>query len=532
MRILRRRGDRGSIAISMMVMTAGVGLSAVMVTSSMQIISGARAEQSRASALQAARAGLTNALTTIRSSVDTEGLGSIAKLPCASYLDTSTRTFAPQVAGTIGSPGLSASRNPGYKVSITYLTADPTGQSAAWISLNGNPCASSLGSLPTYAYLSSTGLDPVRNVNRTVYGVYPFVTVLNANTSGGQIHAYRTSGINPDLCLDGGAMTAGARLTVQVCNAAIPARQTFAYQPGLEITLDTGSGTLCVTAGSPQAAKNYLTLQACATTAVTAVPQRWSYNSTQGFLGASTSGTTVTTNGFCWSVVSPNTPNSYVWLNDNAGTANATKCNAGTVNNVQSFVLNSAVGAGGAGQLIPKSQINGLDLHASQLINYAEFSQCLAYVSGGTVTKLNQCKQSPTLDLAGNYDQSFAWPKDGATGPIFAYDNPRSVFTCLTLPTAGATPATVTMSACRNPLDPTTLTPNQIWWSRGASTTAANLRYRLEGVGDWTDQCLAVVTDSGGAKTIQLAACNTTAAQKWNAVATASPAGLSAIGEK
>jgi hypothetical protein len=518
----RRRDDRGSIAVSMLVMTAGIGLSAVMVTSSMQIISGARNEQSRAYALQAARSGLSNALTSFRSALDSELQGSVTKLPCSSYLSPS-KDFNPQITGYVGSAtgtttaavANDTARNPGFTVYITYLTTDPTGHSDAWIAANGSPCTTT--SLPTYAYLKSVGRDPVRNVSRTLYGIYTFRTALNANTSGGQIHAYRPGPLAPDLCLDAGAMTAGTTLTMQPCASPVTPQQTFAYQPGLEITIGTGADELCVKAGDTQVSGNPLTLQTCATTASTAAPQRWSYNSAGAFLG--TTGTT--SNSFCWSRVSSSV-NSLVQLSTSTCTTAASS----------NWTLDPTVGPGGAGQLIPKSQLQGYNLHASQLVNYAQFSQCLAFVSGGAAVKLNQCKQSPTLDITNNYDQSWAWPSDGQTGPIFAYDNPRGTFLCLTLPIAGTAPAAVTVTGCvGNPLSPSTMPANQIWWSRGASTTAADLRYRLEGLGNWAGLCLTSVTNAG-VKSAWVAGCDTTAVEKWNAVATSSPAGLTSIGEK
>jgi hypothetical protein len=510
------RDDRGSIAISMMVMTAGVGLSAVIAMSSMQIITSARAEQFRAYALQAARAGLTSALTALRSALDTEFQGSVTKLPCGTYQPMST-DINPVITGTIGPSSTGA---PSYQASIRYLTQDPTGQSDAWISQNGSPCITSTASfLPNFAYLSSVGTygsDPARRATRTMFGIYAFRTALNANTGGGQIRS--SAGTN--LCLDAGGMTAGTRLTLQTCAATVIPQQKFAYQPGLEMTVGTGTSQLCV--NTPAAAGSPVTLETCATKAAAAAPQRWSYNAATAFVA------TIGATSYCWNRAS-NTATAQV-LSNTSTTTCATAASSG-------WALDPNVGAGGAGRLIPKSQLPagipaGVELHVSQLVNYNDSSQCLAYTSATTTVKITQCKQTLTFDLNTNFDQSWASPKDGDSGPIFAYDktNGSGVVVCLTQPSVAALPGAVTITPCTiNPL--TSSRPasaaNQTWWSRGVSTTAANLRYRFEGIGGWAGQCLASIAGSPVMTT-----CNITPAQKWNASAASIPAGLTSIGEK
>jgi hypothetical protein len=515
-----RRDDRGSLAISMMIMAAGVGLSAVMIMSNLQIISGARNDQSRGYALQAARAGLSAAVTAIRSALDTDLQGNVSALPC------STSPTAPaQISGFIGASSGATTNSPRYATTISYYTQDPSGQTDSWRTTNGSRCTTS--ALPAYAYISSVGTydrDPNHTAVRTVYGTYKFITALNANTGGGQIRSGTSASA---VCLDGGGMTAGTILTATTCTSPQSAAQTFAYQPGLEITSGTGPAQLCVT--TPAGGNgSKLVLATCATKSGVAPPQRWSYN-------GSSVASTVSSVAYCW---------------NRASNLSGVQITVSTGICSNPWTFDSAVGAGGAGRLIPRTQLpaQAQALHASQLVNSSESGQCLAFSAGAYNTPslqnaiMAQCKQSLVFDLAGNFDQSWASPKDGDSGPIFGYDYSKSGIVCLTLPTIAPTPSVVTLSQCIGTAAtgylPTkdTVAANQIWWSRGASTTAAILRYRLEGIGTWAGYCLTMVT-SGSTRTPMLAKCDTTtplslATQKWNAATGSTPTGLTAIGEK
>jgi hypothetical protein len=533
--------DSGSLAVTMLVMIAGVGLSAVIMASTMQTIQGTRIEQTRTSALQGARAGISSVLSNIRSAVDpANGLGSLPKLPCGTY--TTGTTFLPQVTGKVG-----ATSKVTYQVSISYLTEDPTPHDDAWISTNGRPCATSLSTLPSYAYVKSTGVDSLTGEKRTLFGVYAFRTVVSANKNGGQIKDWHTSLTSPDLCLDAGATPGvGTPLLMRLCatDAAgeVVAGQQFGYQPGLQITLVSADPALfpaglCIDAGSPQKANNALRLQTCASTKAGAIQQEWSFNTASGFFGT-TDGKII--NSFCWSIVNPEaispSPPSPVTLNTTSasGGNGHSPCNTNYPNNFQTWNPMEQVGPGGAGLPIPVAQMYGYNVHASQLVNFEEFGRCLD-VTYSDVTKpfevVFQCKQSPTFDATTNWNQAWVTPLDGTTGPIFTYSVPKSDFYCLTMPPVGSSPMLITVTQC----SPTAPTADEMWWSRGASTTSPAQNYRIEGLGSWANLCLADLENQQAwqqADKAGLLTCNSDGIQKWNAVPSSTPAGLSAIGEK
>jgi hypothetical protein len=532
---LRRRDDSGNIGLSMLVMTAGAALSTVIMASTLQVIEGSRVEQTRTAALQGARAGVASALSAVRSAVDpANGLGTLTKLPCGSY--TTGTNFLPQVTGVVGVTGKVS-----YQVSITYLVADPTAQSDTWISTNGKPCATSLSALPNYAYVKSTGTDSLTGTKRTLFGVYAFRTVVGANTNGGQIHDWHTSNSSPDLCLDAGATPAATTiLKMQLCavDAAgdVVARQQFGYQPGLQISLVTADralypSSLCVDAGTPHAANAVLRLQPCASTKAAAIQQQWSFNTASGFFGT-TNGTTL--DNYCWSITNPDTAGSLVTLNNTSGGNGHSACNTAYPNNFQTWNPSSEVGSGGAGLPIPTAQLYGYNVHALQLVNFEEFGRCLD-VTYSDVTKpfevVFQCKQSPTFDLTNNWNQSWVTPVDGTIGPIWTYSVPKSAFYCLVMPPVGPSPMLITVRACNSAAP----TADEMWWSRGASTNSPAKNYRIEGIGAWANYCLAALDDQPAwqqADKAGMLSCNGDKIQKWNAVPSTTPAGMSGIGER
>jgi hypothetical protein len=539
MRTLRRRrdDDSGSLAITTLVMIAGVGLSAVIMASSLQAIQSTRVEQTRTSALQGARAGLASALSNIRSAVDpANGLGTLAKLPCGTYTPAGTTTFPPQVTGKVGATGKVT-----YAVSISYLTQDPTPHDDAWISANGKPCATALGTLPSYAYVTSSGVDSLTGETRTLFGVYAFRTVVSANKNGGQIHDWHTTAASPDLCLDAGsAPAAGTTLTMEPCatdaSGDVVPRQQFGYQPGLQINLVTADPTvypagLCIDAGSPQKANNVLRLQACAATKAGAIQQEWSFNTASGFFGTADG---VNLDNFCWSIKKPDTAGSIVTLNDTSGNNGHSACNTNYPNNFQTWNPSPEVGPGGAGLPIPTAQLYGYNVHALQLVNFEEFGRCLD-VTYSDVTQpfevVFQCKQSPTFDVTNNWNQAWVTPLDGTTGPIYTYSVPKSDFYCLALPPIASSTKLISVKQCV----PTAPAADEIWWVRGASTTSPAQNYRIEGLGSWANLCLASRVDQPAwqqANKAGMLACSGARVQKWNAVPSSTPAGLSGIGER
>jgi len=515
MRTPRRRpdGDSGSLAIAMLVMVAGVGLSAVLMTSAMQVIQGTRVEATRTAALQGARAGMSGALANIRTAVDGLGVGLASKLPCG--------TGSPQVTGTV------ATGTVDYKVSITYLTEDPTAHDDTWISAHGKPCAGLLGTLPSYAYVKSVGTDTATDETRTLFGVYTFRTVVNADILGGRIKVWRNPGDEYELCVDAGAAPKkGDVLLMQKCIApqadgTLADRQRFQYHPNLTISLASSTAPmLCMDAGPAQKAKKELKLAECGAT--TQTQQRWSFNYASGIFGTSDD---VGLNNYCWSVKTPDQLGHELILNDTSNGIGKphSACNAGYPNNFQSWNPDAAFGSGAA--VLPNSK---------RLTNAAQFGRCLD-VTYEDVEKefevIFQCKQSPVPNLLHDWNQAWHLPPTGI-GPIWVHSTADGKDYCLTMPPLAKHPNLVVVKACVPAL---TVADSQTWWIRGAATAKIDEQYRIEGRGNWAGQCLASLVDQipwQQATMAGLLPCNGDPVQKWNRLSSLHPSGLSAIGER
>jgi hypothetical protein len=513
MRTFPRRSDNdaGTLAIAMLVMIAGVGLSAVMLTSVLQVVTGTRLEKARTVALQGARAGISSVLGNMRAAAVTDSLGVsraiVDDLPCGNVT------------------GKGATGTVDYTVTLTYLTQDPTGHDAAWIKANGDACATDVtGGVPAYAYVESVGTDQLTGDHRTLFGVYAFRRITNANLLGGSIKVWKNADDRNELCLDAGpAPMIGTVLHMRNCATDADGnaidRQKFGYQPNLTISwipADTGAypNRLCVDAGVEKTEKT-LMLQPCGTT--TTLQQEWSFNFASGFFGTSDG---VTLNNFCWSVKDNDTPGTTVTLNDTSGGNGNAACNTSYPNNYQSWNPSPDVGAGGAGAA------------NLQLVNFAEFGRCLD-VTYEDVTKpyevVFQCKQSPTPDLQNNWNQTWHLPPDG-TGAIYTHSEADGMNYCLTMPSVYDSPKLVTVEAC-SPALPAT---NQTWWLRGAAASDDE-KYRIEGLGSWSGLCLASMTDQPAwqqAHKAGLQTCSDKPVQKWNVVSSLHPSGLSSIGER
>jgi hypothetical protein len=511
MRTRHRRpdDDSGSLALAMLVMVAGVGLSAVLMSSAMQVVQGTRVEATRTSALQGARAGISGALANIRGAVDGIGMGLVSKLPCG--------TGPPQVTGTVATGTVQ------YKVSITYLKEDPTTHDDTWISAHGTPCATLLGALPSYAYVKSIGTDTSTGESRTLFGVYAFRTVVDANIAGGQIQVWHNAGDTHTLCVDAGASPGpGTSLHMQPCapkgSGSAYDRQRFAYEPNLTISLASSSPMLCIDAGPTQKVNRKLVLELCGTT--TKTQQRWSFNYASGFFGTTDN---VTVNDYCWSVKKPDTAGTELILNDDHGGNGNPACNMALPNNVQYWLPALDVGAGAA--TLPNSM---------QLINFEAFSRCLDITNEDVTTPYQivfQCKQSPTPNLVHDWNQAWHLPPTGV-GPLWVHSTADGKDYCLTMPPLTSDPKLVVVKACIPLL---TVAANQIWSVRGAATPTNDEKYRIEGLGDWAGYCLASLTDQVASQQVTkagLLACNGDDVQKWNVVPSLNPSGLSGIGER
>ena len=462
-------------------------LSAAMIPLMLQQFTQTRAVSTRVHQLDAAQAGLDVAVGQIRNSG-----GTLANLPCGT------------ISGALGSPTTAR-----YQVSVSYYPSDPAGQSSTWLTTNAIHCIGGGGTLttPAFALLQSQGTDQSTGsfttiATRALTATYIFTTN-NANIPGGLIHV---SGGNPDLCLDAGSSqpTAGTNVTMQPCVSG-KGQQTWAYNSNLTVVLVTSKTStqplgMCVDAGTPEAANAVLQLQACGTS--TKAQQQWSYNDNANFQGTS-DGSTL--NNFCWNVQTANTAGSLL---------NLATCGAG--NTVETFSPEAGVGAGAAGGT------------TTQLVNYNQFGRCLDV----TNQNVNQgfliawpCKQSPAGATGLTWNQKWALPAVGSDGTKSVLGtittNPGTLY-CLTSPDSTSYGTYVTTQTC-------TGGANQSWtvYYKQASYAASwVIKDNSPSPGPY---CLSPTDPnaspndlfSGGnnVSKIQVATCNGSTLQKWNAPA-------------
>ncbi len=472
--------DTGSLMLAMILTMVATMLSAAMIPLMLNQFSQTRTVSTRVHQLDAAQAGLDVAVGQIRASG-----GTLANLPCGT------------MTGALGTPATAR-----YQVSITYYPSDPAGQSAAWLSTNQILCISGGGTLttPAYALLQAQGTDQATGsftsvTTRSLSATYIFTTN-NQNIPGGLIHV---SGGSPDLCLDAGSSqpTAGTNVTMQPCVSG-KGQQTWAYNDNLTVVLVTSKTStmplgMCVDAGTPEATNAVLKVQACGSP--TKAQQQWSFNDSAQFQGTS-DGSTL--NNFCWNVQTANTAGSLLILSG-----------CGTV-----FSPEAGVGAGMAGGT------------TTQLVNYNQFGRCLDV----TNQNVNQgfliawpCKQSPAGATGLTWNQKWALPANatGNTQSVLGTitTNPGSLY-CLTSPNSTAYGTYVTTQTCNGGA-------NQLWTvyykqaSYGASwvikdNSASPGPYCLSP----TDPNASPNDMFGGSTTvskIQVATCNGSTLQKWNA---------------
>jgi hypothetical protein len=480
----------------MLLTIVGSGLSIVLMSVVLQAIRDTRSEHGRASALMAARTGLTSVLGSLRAARDDDGTGRPDLLPCGIGADPAR--WPTQLAGDAGGAS--------YEVTIVYLISDPTGQSLQWAQARGTPCPAA-GANPRYAYLSSEGRAANGN-QRTISATYSFKVAGRGNMPGGHLRIYRTAASVHDLCVDAGAAPrAGTVVTMQTCavdsaGAAVPG-QKFGYQSNLTINLSTADlsaypNGLCLQAGWPQAVRQPLTLQVCGRPAVP--QQRWSFNWASGFAGTTDDRTM---NEFCWSVETADTPGSLIRLNDTSGGLGNAPCNQSYPNSFQSWNAAAEAGAGASG------------VATKQLVNFQVFGKCLDQARPVTDQKVFPCKQTPDPQVR-DWNQVWFVPESGI-GPLYhvMLDGTKR---CLRLPPLANNPPTTSVVTC----DPDTLVaPTDLTWRfRGADTPTYDEAYRIEGTGPWAGHCLqplpGMLSGQQGVR-VGIKPCSGDRLQKWNA---------------
>jgi hypothetical protein len=484
---MRRGDDTGTLVMAMLVIMVGVMLSLVLVPVAVNQLVVTENQTQRNQALAAAETGLDVALGQIRAATDGIGAGVKDYLPCG------------PMAGDVSSVGTAE-----YTVTIDYLLDDPQGEDDDWVEAHRLACTPNGGpsAMPAYAVLRAEGTDPVAGArgplsHRSLRATYTFKTD-NRLVSGGQIHAYRTSG-GLDLCMDAGTPNPsdGASLRMRLCNPS-STTQKFSYNTNLTLSLVSSRTAamplgMCLEAGATHANNNRVTFAPCTTTTVPR--QQWSYNGSANFEGTS-NGSTL--DGYCFNLQSPNQDGSFVTLRNGSGCKQS-------YNNVQSFLPEKSVGAGAAGKA------------GGQLVNFDQFGRCLDV----TEQKPNHpfliawpCKQAPDPNNV-DWNQRFTIPAPGVEGRI---TTTKGTTYCLTSPGSTAPGAYVTLTNC-----PANLS-DSMKWRVFEATDRYDTSYRVL---DKFGNCLTV-TDPDATPPdlyqtglqigkIVVRKCNASTTQKWNA---------------
>jgi hypothetical protein len=492
-----RRGDTGSLAMSLTMTILALSLSALLVPMVVTQVSSTRFATQRVDALNAAQTGLDVGLGQIRAAVDGAGDGQRNLLPCG------------KLEGSLDSANAQK-----WSVEIYYLMVKPppfpndpnhTARDA-WLQANGKDCIAGSGmmTMPSYAFLLATGIVPTvgttAGTKRSLQATYTFQTT-NANIPGGLIHAGLSS--TGGLCLDATTATAGAELWTQTCAPDRP-QQQFAYTEDLTLVLVTSkSPKLCLDAGQNHAVGIVVKLAVCESP----VPpkQRWSANAQANFEGTADGRTP---DGYCFNVTQPGTPGKVILGSGGAGTC------YGWGDPKQTFLPEAAVGAGAAG---PKTR---------QLVNFKQFGRCLdvpnnaAYFPAGGSLIAWPCKQAfePADLTAIGWNQQWTLPAivagaTSATGHITAQDGANTY--CLLSPVAQ------TSADQHVALAQTCGTASTMTWTVYGETGRYEDGYRIM---NHYGYCMAVTDpatdafDAGrGISNIKVEPCTDSTGQKWNA---------------
>jgi hypothetical protein len=513
---LRRRGDdRGSLPMAILLITIGMGLSALLATTVTAQLKATRSTVHSSEAIDAAQSGLDVALGRIRLAVKADGTGDFRKLPCGPF------------TGTVNS-----GTDQTYTVAIAYLTAEPPAGDTAWAQANKLPCTSTYlaAGSPVYVLLTAVGKALATGTPRTVTATYTLHSKTRENIAGGLIHLYGPH--SPDLCFaaPSAAPVAGDPVTMQICDSSADAQQ-FAYESGLTLVLVStranGSAGMCLDAGPND--REQVRFQPCAATTV--ARQQWSLNDRANFEGT-TDG--VTLNAQCFHLATPGAVGSTIELHaeatDPPGTSQYDRACYSDYTNSRSFAPDAAVGTGRAG---PGTE---------QLVNFQQFGRCLD-VSGNNVKAgflvIWPCKQKPSGAIQWNQVWHLPAVAAGATsgtGRIWLHNDQDNTDYCLTSPGALGAGKYVTVQPC-----PSGTPGPALIWTRYVSTGVFATAYRIESAfqapaGEtW---CLTGTDNTdywqghGDVSKAVLATCGGSTLQKWNASPTVLSSALTNVTEK
>ena len=464
-------------------------------------------------------ATLTNASGVVQTDSQGNPLGDPSKLPCS--------FTGPALTGNVDPT--TPSNGVAYNVSIYYYSTDPTYLTTAAVPVPpGNlPCAGSGGVTSTtanpvkYALIYSSGVGnllPGASAgstagNRSLGAVYQF-KVSTVNIVGGLINDYATGGA---YCLSAVSASAGSLikfLPATSCTAANKILDLWTYAPDYTIKLASstanGAAGLCITGASVGNA----VLQAC----TASWSQLWDWQGNNTWTGVNSngvgdSGWTLGT-GFAAGANLTNQP----LLVQNGGTNGGLAPSAAVGDGNASYATNEIVNYQEFGRCMDDT---GEDPNAGHMISYP----CKQNPGGGGV-KWNQrfYYTEPPVQVASVSD---TWPAPPTSGPqtyqqITVEDNanPPTVQYCLTWVSSASKPTVgdlVRLKAC-----PTSATYNN--WLRVYNTGDYNSSYTfttpgLTSTGTPVTLCLEVNASipDGNWSELDLAACNGSLTQKWNA---------------
>ena len=534
MRLHRRcpDGERGSMAILLMVVLVGMVLSAMIVPVIITQDRTTKFDATRVQALDAAESGIDITMGLLRASVNSAtNIGDSAKLPC-------TTPMSP-ITGFVNSAGIAS-----YSLVIEYFTFDPVTE--AYPSNNAMKCAPGKGTYdtasdsvtPRFARLTSLGTVVGAAVNgstagRTLTSTYRFRTS-DINFPGGLI---KVDPASLSLCMDVGAAlpAAGTGVYLKPCIVSNPPAplQVFTYRTDLTLQLSstapsnavngcdrttpTNCGLCLNTAATPAVAGNAVQLSPCGPLGSPKFyTQQWSFNDDGRYqVALSTSVMTA--------------PSSST-NNDNLSVLCITT--AGQSANVPLTVDSCDAGAGGsppaAQRWVPNASVGPGAATLPQWVNYSDVGGCLDITAGSiTATHLDvyPCKQNPHPGSI-SWTQQFRAPAIPA-GQITVTSQlvttvPSGGTSCLTSP--GTNGGYVTMQACSG-------SSQQTWTMyNGDKTLPYSSKYQIVSGG----LCLGLTAPYGSEMwaAVVVENCSGATDQKWNANASVLGAGLKDTKEK
>jgi hypothetical protein len=306
-----------------------------------------------------------------------------------------------------------------YRVTISYFTVNPSGQSDSWRTSNAIPCTAGSGPsrVPVYALVQAAGAAGVTLVpgswgDRSTELVY-MLNRTDQAVLGGPIHSDLIATNTKNLCWQAATYPASVGTAIQLATCVSGSdAQKWSYRTDYSIVLSSTqntatsppSGGLCISSTGSGTNVTGLSLQSCVSGTWR---QLWAYDDSGQFQGVNStktalSGKCLTTNNV-WTVGTPLT---------------VATCNYP----VDNWTPDATVGAGAAGTA------------TQQLINYGEYGRCLDITNWNlSATWLIDypCKQDPTSTVGWN--QRWVWDSPSTQQ---LQSNTSSGLYCLTTPAA------------------------------------------------------------------------------------------------